>query len=495
MNARELPERPAAPRSRWRMRLALVLLLAPGLAAARAPDPGKADGRPSIVLIVVDTLRADAVSAYGAVAGTTPVIDALAAEGILYSHAYASSSWTLPSHATLLSGLRVDEHRAGMPGRAVLQESVVTLAERLRAVGYETVGLSENILVSDVFNLLQGFDHRRSSRYDAKQGEVPLDAVVEVRTWLKQRQGDRPFFLFVNLIDAHVPYTIRDENPFVPPTATAGQIGGRAAHPHKLLCGGMPGKEQLEILWGLYLGDVAAADAKAGKILADVRKQAAASELISIITSDHGEFFGERKLLGHEFGLGEAVLHIPLIVHGLPGVQPAVVDRPVELLDVAPSVLEWAGVEVPSDFRGSRLPNSADAVSGGSRVLFAAYSDRYLPTPEDWQGLVEPESKEQYRQFCAPSDPVFGSMATLVRYPLKFHWFEKYPPELYDLSWDPAERSNQAKLQPDVVEQMTSELEPFLRASRLEEVTGDEGQPEPVSQEVLDALRELGYVE
>jgi arylsulfatase A-like enzyme len=456
------------------------------------PDSAKADERPSIVLIVVDTLRVNAVSAYGIVEGTTPVIDALAAEGILYRHAYASSSWTLPSHATLLSGLRVDEHRTGMPGRAVLPEGVVTLAERLQAAGYETAGISENILVSDVFNLLQGFDHRRSSRYGKAKRIMLLDAVLEVRNWLRQRKGDQPFFLFVNLIDPHVPYTIRDENPFVPPTATPGQIRSRAAQPHRLLCGGLPGKEQLEILWGLYLGDVASADAKIGKILSDVRKEAGPREMFSIVTSDHGEYFGERKLLGHEFGLGEAVLHIPMVVHGRTKAQPSVVEHPVALVDVAPSVLEWAGVEVPASFLGSRLPESATAEGGDSRGLVAAYSDRYLPTPEDWQGVAEPQSKEHARQFCVPSDPVFGSMATLVRYPLKLHWFEKYPPELYDLSWDSSERSNQAMQRPEVVEQMTSELEAFVRAARLE---GDEGEAEAVSPEALEALRELGYVQ
>jgi arylsulfatase A-like enzyme len=463
----------------------------PGPAAALEPGAAQTGVRPSVVLIVIDTLRASAVSAYGSVVGTTPVIDSLAAEGILYRHAYASSSWTLPSHATLLSGLRVDEHRAGMPGRAVLSKSIVTLAERLQAAGYETAGISENIMVSDVFNLLQGFDHRRSSLYDAKKGNIPLDAVLEVRNWLKQRKGDRPFFLFVNLVDAHVPYTIRDENPFVPPTATLSQVRTRADQPHRLLCGGLPGKEQLEILWGLYLGDVAVADAKVGRILSAVGKKAGPGELLLIVTSDHGEYFGERKLLGHEFGLGEAVLHIPLVVHGLPKAQPAVVERPVALLDVAPTVLEWAGVEVPADFHGSPLPESAAAEGAVSRGLVAAYSDRYLPTPEDWQGIVEPQSKEHARQFCGPSDRVFGSMATLVRYPLKFHWFEKYPPELYDLSWDPMERSDQAKKRPDVVEAMTSELEAFARASRLE---GDQGEAEAISPEALEALRELGYV-
>lgn len=472
-------------------RLTAVALLLPGPAAALTPESAKVDERPSILLVVIDTLRANAVSAYGAVEGTTPVIDALAADGILYRHAYASSSWTLPSHATLLSGLRVDEHRAGMPGRAVLPESVVTLAERLQAAGYETAGISENILVSDVFNLLQGFEYRRFSRYDEKRGEISLDAVAEVREWLKQRPGDRPFFLFVNLIDAHVPYTIRDENPFVPATATPSLIRSRAEQPHRLLCGGLPGKEQIEILWGLYLGDVAAADAKVGKILSDVRKRASPKELLSIVTSDHGEYFGERKLLGHEFGLGEAVLHIPLVVHGLSQAQPAVVERPVALLDVAPTVLEWAGVEAPAGLRGSPLPASAGA-GEGSRGLVAAYSDRYLPTPEDWQGVVEPQSKDRARQFCADSDRVFGGMATLLRYPLKFHWFEKYPPELYDLSWDPSERLNQAERQPEVVERMTSELEAFVRASRLE---GDDGEAEAVSSEALDALRELGYIQ
>ena len=216
MSVRRLRVNPLSKRAWGLVGFAAVALSFPGPAAVLATESAKLDERPSIVLIVIDTLRANAVSAYGAVEGTTPFIDALAAEGILYRHAYASSSWTLPSHATLLTGLRVDEHRAGMPGRAVLPEDIITLAERLQAAGYDTAGISENIIVSDVFNLLQGFDHRRSSYYHEQKGEIPLEAVPEIREWLAQRQSDRPFFLFVNLIDAHVPYTIRDTNPFVP---------------------------------------------------------------------------------------------------------------------------------------------------------------------------------------------------------------------------------------------------------------------------------------
>ena len=112
--------------------------------------------RPSFALIVVDTLRADAVSAYGDVAGTTPFIDELARSGQLYRHAYADAPWTIPSHASLLSGQAVWRHGTGVGGRVVVSEGWISVAARLRDAGYETAGFSENPLVSREFGLAEG---------------------------------------------------------------------------------------------------------------------------------------------------------------------------------------------------------------------------------------------------------------------------------------------------------------------------------------------------
>ncbi len=140
----------------------LAIVLITGLLAGPVAADASSDRRPSILLLVVDTLRADAVAAYGKLQGTTPRLDGLASEGLLYRNAYASAPWTIPSHATLFTGLRPDEHRVAMPGQGTLPESFTTIAERLGEAGYQTAALSENMAVSDLFQLLQGFEFRKT---------------------------------------------------------------------------------------------------------------------------------------------------------------------------------------------------------------------------------------------------------------------------------------------------------------------------------------------
>jgi arylsulfatase A-like enzyme len=186
--------------------------------ATRREDP-----RPSVVLFVIDTLRADAVSSYGDVEGTTPTFDRLAQNGIRYSRAYAPGPWTVPSHTTLFSGLRIDEHGIGLDGAQVTPDSVQMLAEDFREAGYLTAGFSENMLVSDVFGFDQGFDVFESTgifeiREKIDAGEIPelFDLVKGLRKWNQLRDKSRPFFLFINILDAHSPFKVRDVNPWVP---------------------------------------------------------------------------------------------------------------------------------------------------------------------------------------------------------------------------------------------------------------------------------------
>ncbi|GAG48102.1 unnamed protein product, partial [marine sediment metagenome] len=137
---------------KWR-RLAVWIPLWLLLGCGEAPDP-----RPSIALVVVDTLRADAVSAYGEVEGTTPHLDRLAAEGLLYQRAFATAPWTITAHASLFTGLEPDRHGVGIHGVMVAPETLVMLAERLRDAGYQTAGFSENTYITEDFGMAQGFE-------------------------------------------------------------------------------------------------------------------------------------------------------------------------------------------------------------------------------------------------------------------------------------------------------------------------------------------------
>jgi len=468
---------------------ALAWLIPVGLACAAATD-----SRPSIVLIVLDTLRADAVSAYGEIEGTTPALDALAREGLLYRRTYAPAPWTLPSHATLLSGLPVEVHRTGMPGRGRMPEEIVTLAESLGSAGYETMAISENAVLSEPFGVLQGFKQRFASAH-AEDGQfIFVDALDALESWLDSRTPDEaPLFVFVNLMDPHSPYEIRDENPFVSKEIPRDRLAARAERPGRMICGGVPPGDGVEILRGLYHGDVHAGDAKAAKVIARLRERTGTRSWITIVTSDHGEYFGEDRLLGHEFGLHDAVLRVPLIVHGLPGVEPGAMNQIVTLGDIAPSILAWTGVPGAEELPGRLLPTIATESELETRSIFAAYHDENHWRPDSWEIGMQPVDLNANRQFCTPADPVWGGMAALIRYPYKFRWFAQFPPALYDLSWDTAERSNLASQRPELVTEFTRSIEPLLRSAGLK--GGVKADAQPLSEEARRALKALGYID
>lgn len=480
--------------------LGCALCLAP-LACVREPD-----ARPSVLLVVIDTLRADAVSSYGQVSGTTPVLDALAEDGLRYGRAFAPASWTLPSHASLLAGVEVRRHRVGMPGRVALADEVVTLAERFREAGYDTAAFAENLLVSDVFGLLQGFDHTAVTRVIPKSQElalsvyVEIDAPGELRTWLAGRDGDRPFFVFVNLVDAHSPYSVRDDNPWVPAGASRADMERHAEQPELLLCRSVPPERDLDILRGLYLGDVAEADRKLGELLEAARDRLGAAPLLTAVTSDHGELFGDRGLLGHEFNVRRGALQVPLVVHGLPDTQPAVVEAPVTLVDLAASLLLWTGVGDPAELDGRPLPTTPAASDGGApRRLIASYSDAFTRPPEAWRGMLHVGDKERARRRCGPDDKVFGGMASVIEYPFKLDWYERYPAELYDLRWDPGEQSELSAHHPDEAAALRAAAERFadeagLRADATADATKEGAAPE-LDPAQRQSLRALGYID
>ena len=456
-----------------------------------ACGPTASDDRPDLLLVVLDTVRADAVSALGGRPGITPNLDALAVSGLLYTRAFAAGPWTLPSHASLFTGLRLDQHGVGIRGRVTVPDPVVTLAEFLREAGYETVGLSENPLVSSHFNMTQGFDEF-AARSGGAAGEGDLDVVRRLEHWAKTRARERPFLLFVNLFDAHFPYAVRSDNPYLPPGVSAREAAEVKQSAFRI-CDRLPPRRELEILKGLYLGEVASVDAKLGMILELLRDAGLSERLLVLVTSDHGEHFGERRLMEHQFSVSNRLLNVPLVVHGLPGIEPAVIGTPVSLEDVVPSVLEWTGLPVLPGLSGQLLPTRADDPTA-ERSLFAGYSDRERADwPEAAGGRALARIPAVMRAGCGPEERAHGEMLALTRYPFKLIWFEHYPSELYDLSWDAGEGSNLASIQGDVAKRLEPELLRFIEENQVLTPVSDQlGELDPEAEALL---RKLGYIE
>jgi len=227
------------------------------------------------------------------------------------------------------------------------------------------------------------------------------------------------------------------------------------------MCRRLPADDDLAVLRGLYLGEVATADAKLGEIVELLEAAAEGSGLVTVVTSDHGEHLGEHRLLGHEFSVRNVLLHVPLVVHGLPGVRPEAVEVPVALADIPASLLSWAGAPGP----GRPLPtrNGTDA---DPRTLLAAYSDAAPVTPDRARPVIEFNNRkiQQKRVWCAGAEPVFGDMATAIRAPDKLIWYQNAPAQLYDLSRDPAELRDLIAERPELAAELSAELDAFREA-------------------------------
>jgi len=476
------------------MRIFVIPLAFAGLLLGAGACSDKAvKAPPSILLVVIDTLRADAASAYGITEGTTPAFDALAAAGQLYTRAYAPSPWTLPSHASLFTGNPIDDHGVGLHGRVVLPEDVSTLAERLNTAGYQTAAFSENALISRVFGFEQGFEHfsvRTAEEQLAANQKLVIDVADELARWLEVRDPERPFFVFINLYDPHEPYAVRAENPFLPvgtTTADARRLkaGGRTSH---LICNRLPSQSELHILHGLYLGEVASADRKLKAILTLLGDQSA-SDLITVVTSDHGEHFGEHGLLDHEFSVRDTVLRIPLVVHG-PALAPAIIERPVELHDVTRSLLGWAGADA-SGIAAAGLEGNPGAAPDAPAPFFAVYSDTRMRLPPSFDATSAQKMRDFKRQGCSATDRVFGDMMAVTRYPFKLNWYERFPSELFDVSRDPGEQAPRQAQHPEVFSMLDQQAREF--AARAGLASGK--APERLSPESEEALRSLGYID
>jgi len=312
---------------------------------------------PDVLLYLVDTLRSDVVGAYAG-PGPTPNMDQLARNGTLFERAYASSTWTRPSVASLFSGLPVSAHQTLTENEA-LPEEVLTLAERFRLRGYETIGVVANAHVSETYDFDQGFETyvwlpmapkspARRWRSDFEIGKRSAqelhDAVIELLG--KRSRSGRPLFLYVHTIDPHNPYEVPRWHLAAPrPDVNANN------YLFKGICEGEFASTQLLSQLALqYRGAVAYADRELGSFLARLAGHIDPSRMITVLTSDHGEAFFEHRLVGHQHWPHEELIRIPLIMSG-PGVPAGLRDTvPASLDDVVPTVMRLIQPEATAGF-------------------------------------------------------------------------------------------------------------------------------------------------
>jgi len=347
------------------------------------------DGPENVLLITLDTTRADRLSCYGYGKNRTPAIDALAGRGVLFEHAQSAAPLTLPSHCTIMTGLYPPTHGVRNNGSYVLAPANVTLAEIFRERGLRTAAFVASFTVDSRFGLNQGFDVyddqlAAPEKIKLYESERPAPEVyASFRAWL-EAHADGRFFAWVHFYDPHYPY--EPPEPYRSATADA------------------------------YDGEVACMDHYVGEIAGLLDKLGLADKTLIVLAGDHGEGFGEHKELGHQVFCYEETLHVPLIVvppgRGFRGVR---VKERISLVDVLPTVLDLCGLPPQPQAQGRSLAPAMKGKGVADRALYfeSLYSSEVLG--------------------CAP-------LTGLYRKDLK--WIDLPRPELYDLAADPDEKDN-----------------------------------------------------
>ncbi len=319
-------------------------------AADRRPDR-----RPNIVLVSIDTLRADHLSCYGYERPTSPHLDRLAAESVLFTRSFSASTWTLPSTATLLTGLLPAQHNVRRP-RDSLTGDFPTLAGLLSDAGYRTVGFADGGYLGFGFGLAHGFQSYTSGAAGKARTDDVAAVVERASSWLRGNRFE-PFFLFLQTYETHQPYRNREgfADPFLD------QQDGleiTSARPFKLLASEPDNPAVWRRVEALYDGEIARADHYLGRFFDTLRDRRIFERTSILATSDHGEEFLERGGVDHAAGkVFDENVGVPLILR-LPGnAGGEVATTPVTGADVVPTLLELAGLAPSPELVGRSLLN------------------------------------------------------------------------------------------------------------------------------------------
>ncbi len=472
-------------------------------AEPEAPEPLPAGNRPNVIILVLDTVRADHLSLYGYHRPTSPNLQRLAPEFLVCRKAISSAPWTVPSHASLFTGLYSNAHgaRSFLPqniGKGswsnvyTLDTNWPTLAGTLGEHGYLTAGLVSNPYLSPHSGLHRGFQQYRfqtngnyllplrcqwlmkslfEDRWRAvfdKPQQSAWQLNRRINRWL-DIHGDRPFFLFANYMDAHLPHHAP------PPFCNA--FPGRLADfsfdipfEEKIMARRRPVNEAEEAhLHALYDGSIRYLDHQLGLLLEGLRRRGLYEESLIVLLSDHGEYFGEHALLEHSKDVYEPAMAVPLMIR-FPGGEPrGEVTARAHLVDVLPTVLSVLGLEVPGWAAGADLRR----LDQERRLL-----------GENYYARVKDLRRSYGHRFRRVRQAVYQG-------PWKYIHSSDGGSELYDLEADPMETTNLATSRPEVVESLRLWLEQQLAATPD---VGGGSLPLEVDEETRERLKALGYI-
>jgi arylsulfatase A-like enzyme len=484
-------------------RILALLLVASLVAACRGEKRALPDAGGLVILISLDTLRADRLNCYGyAERAVSPNIDALAADGIVFENQITTSPWTTPAHLTLLTSLHPSSHGVTGSFRDLrtrlsrgrtfdrLPEARETLAEILLGRGYATAAFTAGVTLDPKIGFAQGF-----SVYDTTMEKLSADSVRKIEGWLDRHQGQKRF-LFWHTFEVHAPYLqttfLHDVLPAEKTREVVEDLAARA-HARDSHRGGYGLRKVLEkhqaftkqVCDALYMGGVRSADHWVGELVKALRRRGLYDRALIVLTSDHGEELGMRSSGGiydaHGHTMYDELLRVPLVVK-LPGQRHARtrVKSVSSAVDVAPTILDLLSLPPGREMQGRSLRSAWEGP--GEQAAGVAYAEA-LGVEEEKKALRDTRYKY-----------VLSIPAETVRRLGRRHVPADASAELYDLQADPEERTNL------LVSPRSAELAPL--AARLDQalrvhLSRQRGEAERVelSPETIERLKGLGYVQ
>jgi arylsulfatase A-like enzyme len=419
--------------------LILSLLLGVAILQEKAAPPR----RPSVLLITLDTTRADALGVYGGPEWATPNLDALARGGVRFTSARAPAPITLPAHASILTGLFPFQHGVRDNGTFKLSEGAFTLAERLKQAGYATAAVPAAFVVDSSFGLAQGFDAYfdlppgESDATGSEGAERPASEVVALATkWLATLPAERPFFLWVHFFDAHFPYRppadLAASHPFTPDPnkQKGGQRRDQNAHDYQL--------------------EVASIDRELPALFKAIERFGGAEQVLVAVLGDHGEGLGEHGEATHSALVHDATLRVPFLMKGAGLPAGAVVAAPVTTVDFAPTLLARLGLPAEAMAGADLTPLIGGKPLSTSRPLYAETCATWFTF--GWGPLYT---------LIVAGDGTVASGGVVDGDGGEAHWKVVFgrTARLYDLDADPGEKHDVADAHAELVEAARGQLQ------------------------------------
>ncbi len=507
------------PRLPWAIGVAALTaaIAAPQLhlRATTPPEPPRAalpparPGAPDVVLVVLDTVRAGSVSAYGYERPTSPELDALAREGALFLDATSPSTWSLPSHASLFTGRYPSSHGAHGEHR-FLDGRFPTLAEVLAHQGYETFCFTSNAWISDGLGLTRGFAwqdgswrdgrgpglgfsfvHRLLDRLGLQESDKGGDVVVShFESWARERSAQAPpAFAFLNFIEAHFPYHQLpheylwrfQERPYAELRSISldllgQQFGGR----------GLPAARAGPAARDMYDGGIAYSSRLLQRVVDALRARGTLDRTVFVVLADHGEILGEREgFFGHGPSLYQEAVGVPLLVRHPARIPAGVrVTEPVSTVGVFATILELAEIDrLPTLQVGSLVPLATGARDGGGPILSELHTVQDL-TAQGRRSDPQMQSDRRYRLLREGS--------------LKLVETSKGEAFLYDLATDPGETRDHAAARPAELARLRARMEEIrtgLGLPALDAPLAMGAEAPELDAATREQLRALGYAE